>query len=159
MNHGKRIKICLIMLLTVLSLKLIILPVLNYTMYKPVKYGIKKNDVDTTGTFIVCEYVEVTGFYWRITEENGVPVNKYAILKGSDPLDICSHSVLSGGNKFLFYGKYLDESYDSAATYADEYVVFDVEDWEIFYPVRRATYYWFLLPKKYLYENKDGIMS
>lgn len=32
--------------------------------YKPVKNAIGKSEINTNETYIICEYIEVTGFSW-----------------------------------------------------------------------------------------------
>lgn len=125
-------------------------------IYRPSKFGIHKKDIDTNREYIVCEYVEVTGFFWRMDYNNYGEQNKYVKLIGIDPKDVCSNQILYGENTFVLYGEYLDNT-DVGVLKDEDYITFMVEDWDIIRPVKRLDF--FFRPSKYLYKTGNGELS
>lgn len=94
--------------------------------------------------FIICKAVRVTGFDWKIINENGMQAGeRYVKLVGEDPQYFLSYDLQTGDNEFVFYGKYTGKDYFDG----DEYNILEVSDWDILYPVKRNNIFYVLLPK------------
>lgn len=119
--------------------------------YKPIKNAIGKSEINTNETYIICEYIETTGFFWVIVEDNNEKnIHKYVKLIGNDPQDIFSDDILYGENKFVLYGNYVENQKDELLENGD-YCTFYVNEWEILKPVKRLTK--LFGPIDYLYNN------
>ena len=133
-------------------------------LYKPIKMCTFESLLNDTKYYIVCEYVEVTGFFWRIIHDSeGNLSNIYVKLTGTDFNDegtnYFTDSILHSGCKFVFYGNYIDNSLNSDFNELfihDEYLTFRVDDWDIIGPIIRFSDSLFEIlaaPKFYLYDN------
>lgn len=152
MQNGK----CKFILFFIIIVILLITSIRIYMCvnYKPVKDAVGKSEVKKNETYIICEYIETTGFFWVIVEDNNEKnIHKYVKLVGNDPQDIFSDDILYGENKFVLYGNYIDNQKDELLENED-YCTFYVKDWEILKPVKRLTK--LFGPIDYLY-NKDFI--
>ncbi len=93
--------------------------------------------------FIICKAVRVTGFDWKIINENGIQADeRYVKLVGEDPQYFLNYDLQAGDNEFVFYGKYIGTDYFDG----DEYNILEVSDWDILYPVKRNNLFDVLLP-------------
>lgn len=127
----------------VLSLCIIIVlyALAEVIIYKPVKLCTFGFLLNNSRQYIVCEYAEVTGFYWRITESSdGTNIGKYVRLEGSGfdnyGINILSNNIYYGHNKFVYYGSFKENSFDELFG-EDDYVTFYAEDWDILRPIIR----------------------
>lgn len=151
MNFMQRgdLKRCIFIVVIIIIL-IVIINVIQLIVYKPVKYGIYEKDIDINREYVVCEYVEVTGFFWRMNYNNSGKQNKYIKLIGIDPKDICSNQILYGENTFILYGEYVENT-DIGVFKDEDYVTFMVKDWDVLKPVKRLDF--FLKPSRYLYKD------
>ena len=139
--------ICIVFSIVMLTF---IIQIVELLIYQPIKFGVYKKNIDIDREYIICEYVEVTGFFWRIDYNNLGKQNKYVRFLGIDPKDICSNQILYGENTFVFYGEYVDNM-DTEILKGEDYVTFMVKDWDIIKPIKRFNY--FFKPSNYLYKN------
>ena len=148
---GKRKYKFMALLILAIILFVLLAKIFIYMNYKPVKDAVGKSEVKKNETYIICEYIEVTGFSWAIVEDNNEKnIHKYVKLIGNDPQDIFSDDILYGENKFVLYGNYVENQKDELLENED-YFTFYVKDWEILKPVKRLTK--LFRPIDYLYNN------
>ncbi|MCC8097102.1 MAG: hypothetical protein LIO44_00750 [Eubacterium sp.] len=125
---------CVVLFLLITAVQLIV--------YRPVKFC--KFSPDNSRQYIICEYVETTGFFWRIIGGNGkVEENTgYIKLEGegfeSDGCNIFSDDIYYGGNKYIFYGEFKENTYDEVLK-DDDYSTFKVLDYDVLWPVKRLN--------------------
>lgn len=133
-------------------------------IYKPIKPCVFKSFIDNTKYYIVCEYVEVTGFYWRIKyDRDGDVKDKYVKLTGrnfnNDGTDYLAYQLVHSSCEFVFYGDFIENSINpsfDALFDSEEYLTFNVKDWDILGPIFRSSNSLFDMlaePKLYLYRN------
>lgn len=138
-------------LILIIFLFFILVKIFTNINYKPIKNAIGKSEINTNETYIICEYIETTGFFWVIVEDNNEKnIHKYVKLIGNDPQDIFSDDILYGENKFVLYGNYVENQKDELLENGD-YCTFYVNEWEILKPVKRLTK--LFGPIDYLYNN------
>ena len=138
-------------LILIIFLFYILVKIFTNINYKPIKNAIGKSEINTNETYIICEYIETTGFFWVIVEDNNEKnIHKYVKLIGNDPQDIFSDDILYGENKFVLYGNYVENQKDELLENGD-YCTFYVNEWEILKPVKRLTK--LFGPIDYLYNN------
>lgn len=138
-------------LILIIFLFFILVKIFTNINYKPIKNAIGKSEINTNETYIICEYIETTGFFWVIVEDNNEKnIHKYVKLIGNDPQDIFSDDILYGENKFVLYGNYVENQKDELLENGD-YCTFYVNEWEILKPVKRLTK--LFGPIDYLYKN------
>lgn len=138
-------------LILIIFLFFILVKIFTNINYKPIKNAIGKSEINTNETYIICEYIETTGFFWVIVEDNNEKnIHKYVKLIGNDPQDIFSDDILYGENKFVLYGNYVENQKDELLENGD-YCTFYVKEWEILKPVKRLTK--LFGPIDYLYNN------
>ena len=138
-------------LILIIFLFFILVKIFTNINYKPIKNAIGKSEINTNETYIICEYIETTGFFWVIVEDNNEKnIHKYVKLIGNDPQDIFSDDILYGENKFELYGNYVENQKDELLENGD-YCTFYVNEWEILKPVKRLTK--LFGPIDYLYNN------
>ena len=138
-------------LILIIFLFFILVKIFTNINYKPIKNAIGKSEINTNETYIICEYIETTGFFWVIVEDNNEKnIHKYVKLIGNDPQDIFSDDILYGENKFVLYGNYVENQKDELLENGD-YCTFYVNEWEILKPVKRLTK--IFGPIDYLYNN------
>ena len=138
-------------LILIIFLFFILVKIFTNINYKPIKNAIGKSEINTNETYIICEYIETTGFVWVIVEDNNEKnIHKYVKLIGNDPQDIFSDDILYGENKFVLYGNYVENQKDELLENGD-YCTFYVNEWEILKPVKRLTK--LFGPIDYLYNN------
>lgn len=138
-------------LILIIFLFFILVKIFTNINYKPIKNAIGKSEINTNETYIICEYIETTGFFWVIVEDNNEKnIHKYVKLIGNDPQDIFSDDILYGENKFVLYGNYVENQKDKLLENGD-YCTFYVNEWEILKPVKRLTK--LFGPIDYLYNN------
>ena len=76
-------------LILIIFLFFILVKIFTNINYKPIKNAIGKSEINTNETYIICEYIETTGFFWVIVEDNNEKnIHKYVKLIGNDPQDI-----------------------------------------------------------------------
>ena len=61
---GKRKYKFMALLILAIILFVLLAKIFIYMNYKPVKNVIGKSEINTNETYIICEYIEVTGFSW-----------------------------------------------------------------------------------------------
>ena len=138
-------------LILIIFLFFILVKIFTNINYKPIKNAIGKSEINTNETYIICEYIETTGFFWVIVEDNNEKnIHKYVKLIGNDPQDIFSDDILYGENKFVLYGNYVENQKGELLENGD-YCTFYVNEWEILKPVKRLTK--LFGPIDYLYNN------
>lgn len=137
-------------IVVILMVCFLILKLIQYSIFKPIQYAIREKEIVQSEPYIVCEYVEVTGFFWRVASSNinGLE-GEYVELDGIDPLDICSDNILYGGNRFVFYGDHIENKFSGII--GENYIAFSCTDWEILKPVKRL--YLSPVPSSYLYDE------
>lgn len=126
----------------------IILFVVIGIFYIPVKHAIKVEDINNKETYIVVEVQKSTIAPWRITDSNTSHQNyiEDVMLEGNEPRGF-NLGVETGENKYICYG----EKNNERSLNADEkYQVFNVESWNIIFPVKRKSILQKILPKGYL---------
>ena len=129
----------------------------------PVKFSIKNEDIDKGKTYIVVEFVGATEEYWKVIDysddlKNFINKNPIILtrtmLSDTDLEDFDQGYNVLSYNKFVCYGKYTDLDADldiinkeSSGNPAPHFINYELKDWDIMYPIRRA--YGFS-PKSYL---------
>ena len=126
----------------------------------PIKFAVKETELDKRKTYIVVEFVGATEEYWKIIDYS----DDLKDLIGKNP-EILTRTMLSDTslesfdqgygvlsyNKFICYGKYTDIDKDldiiKSNNFVPHFINYEVEDWDIIYPIKRA--YGFS-PKSYL---------
>ena len=130
----------------------------------PMKFAILEEDIDKERSYIVVEFVGATDEYWKVidySDDLKDLVNKNPeILTRTMLSDTSIESFfyefhITGNNKFVCYGKYtdLDTDLDIISRESDEnpaprFINYELEDWDIIYPIKRYGYGF--LPKSYL---------
>ena len=111
--------------------------ILVWWAYYPQKVAITDKDLKTLKKeYIICETCLVTGFDWQITESS-TGYEGYVFVEGemSNVHEIIKKEV-TPNNKFVLYGNFI-----GVREFNDEgkYPVFQSNDWDIIYPVRRIS--------------------
>ena len=121
---------------------------LYFVKIKPQKTAIELIELSSK-EYIIVETIYTTASNWAITgDQNGsydIPI--FVTLLGNEPRLI--YDIQTGENKFVCYGKYLDDVV-TLAGYTTK--AFNVDEWDIIYPVDHNSLYSFILSKKILYE-------
>ncbi len=146
-NHGIRIKNVVIVTIVVLITILII------ANFLPVKMSVKPNKVNEKNkndTVILCEYGQTTGPNWVIIGnekgEFGPGKCEFINVKYSESVKMPNSSIFIGDNKYVLYGKFIGVE----VFYGESYRVFEVNRWDIQYPIDRFSLRSFFSPKRYL---------
>lgn len=155
MNFMLRGKKGLIVMLTVLIL-IFFLKMIQLIEFPPIKKAVNYRNIYTNKGYIVCEYVETTGFLWRIMSSNlSIGSGKYVKFINQDISEQLADQVLYGENTFVFYGKCVEDDMSSIAL-DGEYITFCVDSWDIIKPVKRMNdfnCFFAFRPSEYLYED------
>lgn len=116
--------------------------------YKPVKQAVKIQELNCDITYIVVVPVKVTGADWMIIDSKNCKFDgeEYIKIIGNEPEGL-DFSIEYASNKFVCYGKYVQEDYKDETGVYD---VFYATSWDIMYPIERNSILSFFLPKSYL---------
>jgi len=127
----------------IIKTMILLLLIIILSLWLPIKLAIKKDMVDNQEYFI-CEKVSTTGFEWIVVDGN-YNYTGYIELKGKIPLEEYRNYYPSiRFNKFVCLGQIVGE--DIFDGY--KYLIFNVDRWEVLYPVQRDSLIpEFLLPK------------
>ena len=118
------------------------------------KFAILEEDIDKERSYIVVEFVGATEEYWNIVDysddlkdliEKKPDILQKTLLDGKSIESFYYEFGIPVYNKFVCYGKYTDTREISEDLC---FFMYDVEDWDIIYPIKRYGYGF--LPKSYL---------
>lgn len=115
--------------------------------FKPIKKAILKNEMKEK-EYVVVQIFYTTASTWGIIgdQNSNYDIPLAVTLTGNVPR-LC-YDIQIGGNTFICYGRYLDNIITLAGY---ENKVFEVDSWEILYPVNHNSIFSTILSKKYLY--------
>ena len=111
------------------------------------KKALKEENIDQSKEYIIAKIQKATVSQWcAVGDNNGIYETPDNIrLKGNVPSGY-NYAVETGNNVFICYGNFCA----TEELHGEKYKVFNVENWEIAYPVKRNSLFNFLLPKSYL---------
>lgn len=121
---------------------LIILAPLVMINIFPVKLAITESGLKDK-EYMICEVIKTTGFDWRV-EKSSYGYKGLVILEGNIPIEGYEFGITYGENKFVVYGEFVS---DIMLYGDDKYRIFNVEKWDILYPVHRNSLREFIGPK------------
>lgn len=131
--------------------------IIQLIVYKPIKFANVGTYVKNPDYYIVCEYVEVTGFDWKILYDKSGKISNTYVELDSDEFMIdmfFSDQLLYGQNKFVFYGDFIENKSIVFESQIDaDYLTFKIKDWDILAPVSRLSLGDWYEPKLYLYKE------
>ena len=118
--------------------------------FKPIKQAIKIHELNNDISYIVVIPAKVTGADWMIIDSNNCKFDEedYIRIVGNEP-KFLDFSIQYADNKFICYGKYVQEDYEDETGIYD---VFESSAWDIVYPIKRNSIFSFFMPKSYLTE-------
>lgn len=127
-------------------LLIVFLGVIIYGMM-PVKQAINEDSLEKSKDFIIVNAQKSTISQWIAIGGNSGYYNEHknVKLKGTPPSGY-TYSVEAGHNTFVCYGHYVEEK----DFYGEKYTVFNVESWEILYPIKRDSLFSKILPSSFL---------
>jgi hypothetical protein len=113
----------------------IILGLIMFARYYPIKTAVKESDIECTGEYVICNPAYSTGFEWGCMSsstmyEGGIFIEG-ALEK---PRSAIKYDVLPN-NSFIFYGEFIGERDSDVG----KYPVFRAKNWDIIAPVKRNT--------------------
>ena len=113
----------------------------------PVKKAVKKEYLDKADNYIIVNVQKSTVSQWIAIGNNkgNYDVPRDVKLIGNVP-DGYNYAVETGHNSFVCYGKFCG----AGDFYGDKYDVFNVDRWEILYPIKRDSLFNGILPNSYL---------
>lgn len=113
----------------------------------PVKHAVKQEHLEKTDEYIIVNVQKATISQWiAVGDNNGeYDAPKDVRLTGEAPSGY-NYDVEVGHNTFICYGKF-DGLGD---LHGEKYDIFNVERWEILYPVNRNSPFDWILPNSYL---------
>lgn len=116
----------------------------HFTLFNPVKVAIKEEDLKSKNRYILVQVQKSTISEWvAIGDENGLFDKKIDVrIKGNEPSGY-NYDLECENNTFVCYGKFTGLVDAPAGTYQQ----FDATDWDILYPVKRASLFNFIMPK------------
>lgn len=122
--------------------------IIFFNIFKPVKKSVKLEDLNNT-EYILIKKTETTAAAWMIVGDNNgyykAPID--VTLRGNTPN--ISYDLQCGDNTYICYGYYEDDI-TTAAGYLNK--VFNVEKWDILYPVdHNMSIFSIIFSKNYLY--------
>lgn len=113
----------------------------------PVKRAIKQDGLDKAASYITVNVQKATISQWiAVGDDKGdYDTPRDVRLTGNVPSGY-NYDVEAGHNTFICYGEF-----DTAGDFhGEEYDIFNVETWEILYPVKRNSSLDWILPSSYL---------
>ena len=131
---------------------ILILVILVASFWFPVKHAIKKEFL-TNEEFLICNKVSTTGFDWIVIDGT---YNYFGYIKlvGKVPLEEYENYYPSVRlSNFVCFGKVVGEDIFDGI----EFLIFDVERWEVLYPVKREVVLFEFLQPKYGFTLWDTI--
>ncbi len=113
----------------------------------PIKFAVKQEDLDRSENYIIVKVQTATVAPWIAIGDNkgNYDMPKDVRLSGNVPSGF-NYDVAVGQNAFVCYGK----SGGTKDLYGEEYEDFNVERWEILYPVKRNSNLDWIWPDSYL---------
>lgn len=128
------------------TIVLILLVVILIILYMPIKFSVKINELNDKRNYIVTEVQKATIAPWTLIDVNGYYFETRDIrLTGNEPTGF-NLGIETAGNKFVCYGSNFEKGFLND----EQYHIFNVEDWDIVYPIKRKSFFKNILPKKYL---------
>lgn len=126
---------------------LVIISMTVFVGFMPVKQAIKQDSLDKTENYIIVNVQKATISEWIAIGDNKRDYNvpKDVRLTGNAPSGY-NYDIEVGHNTFICYGK-PDGDGD---LHGEKYNIFNVERWEILYPVKRNSPFDWVLPNSYL---------
>lgn len=120
----------------IIKLLIILLPVIFIaSFWFPIKLAVKK-DTLIDKEYFICEKVVTTGFEWHAVEGT-YDFCGYVRLEGKVPLEGYRNFYPSVRfNQFVCHGKVIGE--DVFDGY--KFLIFNVERWDVLYPVQRESF-------------------
>ena len=115
--------------------------------FTPDKKALKQDNLDKTDSYIIVHVQKATISQWITVGDNkgDYDIPKDIRLTGNAPSGY-NYDVEVGDNAFVCYGKF-----DGVGDLnGEEYYVFNVDRWEILYPVKRNSPFDWILPNSYL---------
>jgi hypothetical protein len=101
----------------------------------PIKLAVKKQTLKDK-EYLICKKVTTTGFEW-IAVEGTYSFCGYVRLEGKVPLEEYRNFYPSVRcNQFVCYGNVIGEDIFDG----DKYLIFNVERWDVLYPVQRESF-------------------
>lgn len=126
---------------------LVIAAIFLCTNFYPVKWSVTRQQLDDRKDYILVEPYLVTVAPWKIIEDKNGKYDDYCAVRlvGNEPNEFNS-SVDLGHNIFVCYGKFLEDGNLAGETYK----VFEVENWDILFPIKRNSIFSPFMPKSFL---------
>lgn len=116
--------------------------------YLPIKVAVKEENLNHEDSYILVQEHEVTAIStWFAIGDNTTMYEtlKSVELRGNVPPSF-GVAIDFAQNTFICYGEFTG----TGDFYGEEYAIFEVEEWNIVYPVQRAAIVPFLWPEFYL---------
>lgn len=115
--------------------------------FLPVKYAVKRDNLNITGDYLIVKVQKSTISQWvAIGDSKGIYDDNIDVrLTGNVPSGY-NYDIETGENIFICYGVFDG----SADLHGQKYDIFNVESWEILYPVKRNSLFDKVLPDSYL---------
>lgn len=133
-------KICALVILCVVIVFLCI--------YFPIKKAININEIEPSNNYILVEIQKATVSQWVAINKNGQKISEqmnYSLI-GNFPFGF-NYGVESASNVYVCFGRDLKQQ---NTIHGDSYNVFEVDSWEILFPIQRTSLLSKFLPKSYL---------
>ena len=113
----------------------------------PVKQAIKQDSLVKTENYIIVKVQKATISEWVAIGDNkgDYDLPRDVRLTGNAPSGY-NYDVEVGDNTFICYGN----SDGIGDFHGEKYDIFNVEKWEILYPVKRNSFFDWILPNSYL---------
>lgn len=126
---------------------LVAISLICLSVFSPIKYAVKQGNLNKADDYLIVKVQKSTISEWIAIGDNKCIYDdaKNVRLTGNIPSGY-DYNIETGGNIFICYGKVEGTS----DLHGEKYYIYNVENWEILYPVKRNSCFEKVLPDSYL---------